>query len=112
MADLSVHVFSLDMVKIFSYILFFCNVHASIITLFFSFLYELNVNMIYTLWRWDDLSAKPPAGGTNTVSTETEITTTELLKRREVGADGLRSEYLVRKIVVPLGVPEKPKGMT
>ena len=49
MADLSVHVFSLDMVKIFSYILFFCNVHASIITLFFSFLYELNVNMIYTL---------------------------------------------------------------
>ena len=44
------------------------------------------------------------------MSTETEITTTELLKRREVGVDGLRSEFLVRKIVVPLGVPHKPKG--
>ena len=62
------------------------------------------------LSRWDDMAAKPPAGGTNTISTESEITTTELLKRREVGIDGLRSEFLVRKIVVPLGVPEKPKG--
>ena len=60
--------------------------------------------------RWDDMQTKPPAGGTNTVSTETEITTTELLKRRDMPPFGLRSEFLVRKIIVPLGVPEQPKG--
>ena len=65
------------------------------------------------LWaclRWDDMSIKSPAGGTNTVSTETEITTTELLKRRDVGPFNLRSEFLVRKIVVPIGVSAQPKG--
>lgn len=71
----------------------------------------LQLRVLWSCIRWDDMAAKPPAGGTNTVSTETEITTTELLKRREVGLDGLRSEFLVRKIVVPLGVPDKPKGM-
>ncbi|XP_005095843.3 nucleosome-remodeling factor subunit NURF301 [Aplysia californica] len=69
----------------------------------------LQLRILWACIRWDDMAAKPPAGGTNTVSTETEITTTELLKRREVGVDGLRSEFLVRKIVVPLGVPDKPK---
>ncbi|XP_059156808.1 nucleosome-remodeling factor subunit BPTF-like isoform X2 [Physella acuta] len=69
----------------------------------------LQLRVLWACIKWDDMAAKPPAGGTNTVSTETEITTTELLKRREVGIDGLRSEFLVRKIVVPLGVPDKPK---
>ena len=70
----------------------------------------LQLRILWACIKWDDMAAKPPAGGTNTISTETEITTTELLKRREVGTDVLRSEFLVRKIVVPLGVPEKPKG--
>ncbi|GFN96955.1 nucleosome-remodeling factor subunit bptf-like [Plakobranchus ocellatus] len=69
----------------------------------------LQLRILWACIKWDDMAAKPPAGGTNTISTETEITTTELLKRREVGSDVLRSEFLVRKIVVPLGVPEKPK---
>ncbi|RUS79321.1 hypothetical protein EGW08_012906 [Elysia chlorotica] len=69
----------------------------------------LQLRILWACIKWDDMAAKPPAGGTNTISTETEITTTELLKRREVGTDVLRSEFLVRKIVVPLGVPEKPK---
>ncbi|XP_013060531.2 nucleosome-remodeling factor subunit NURF301-like isoform X2 [Biomphalaria glabrata] len=69
----------------------------------------LQLKILWACIKWDDMATKPPAGGTNTISTETEITTTELLKRREVGIDGLRSEFLVRKIVVPLGVPDKPK---
>ncbi|GFR88529.1 nucleosome-remodeling factor subunit BPTF-like, partial [Elysia marginata] len=69
----------------------------------------LQLRILWSCIKWDDMAVKPPAGGTNTISTETEITTTELLKRREVGTDVLRSEFLVRKIVVPLGVPEKPK---
>ena len=53
---------------------------------------------------------KPPQGGTNTITTETDITTTELLKKRDVGPHQLRSEYLVRRIVVPLGITDTPKG--
>lgn len=70
----------------------------------------LQLRVFWTCIRWDDMATKPPAGGTNTISTETEITTTELLKRRDIGPHGLRSEFLVRKIIVPLGVPEQPKG--
>lgn len=68
------------------------------------------LRILWACLRWDDLAVKPPAGGTNTISTETEITTKELLKRRDVGPHNLRSEFLVRKIVVPLGVPSQPKG--
>ncbi|XP_056018158.1 nucleosome-remodeling factor subunit BPTF-like isoform X3 [Ostrea edulis] len=69
----------------------------------------VQLRILWACLRWDDLSVKPPAGGTNTISTETEITTKELLKRRDVGPHNLRSEFLVRKIVVPLGVPTQPK---
>ncbi|XP_022313989.2 nucleosome-remodeling factor subunit BPTF-like isoform X2 [Crassostrea virginica] len=69
----------------------------------------VQLRILWACLRWDDLSVKPPAGGTNTISTETEITTKELLKRRDVGPHNLRSEFLVRKIVVPLGVPSQPK---
>lgn len=43
-------------------------------------------------------------------TTETEITTTEIIKRRDVGLYGIRSEYCIRKIICPIGVPEAPKG--
>lgn len=72
----------------------------------------LQLKVFWACVRWDDMAQKPPAGGTNTISTETEITTTELLKRRDIGPYGLRSEFLVRKIIVPLGVPQQPKGNT
>lgn len=60
--------------------------------------------------RWDDLSTKVPPSGANTITTETDITTTKLLKRRDVGPFGLRSEFLVRKIVIPISVPSQPRG--
>lgn len=44
--------------------------------------------------------ANKPAS--NTITTETEIITTELLKRRDLAPFGIRSEYLVRKIIVPI----------
>lgn len=43
-------------------------------------------------------------------TTESEITTTEIIKRRDVGPYGIRSEYCIRKIICPIGVPETPKG--
>lgn len=45
-----------------------------------------------------------------TETSETEITTTEIIKRRDVGPYGIRSEYCIRKIICPIGVPETPKG--
>lgn len=45
-----------------------------------------------------------------TETSETEITTTEIIKRRDVGPYGIRSEYCIRKIICPLGVPETHKG--
>ena len=72
----------------------------------------LQLRIMYVCLRWDDISIKSPVGGTNTVSTETEITTKELLKRRDVGPHMLKSEFLVRKIVVPLGITTQPKGKT
>lgn len=43
-------------------------------------------------------------------TSELEITTTEIIKRRDVGPYGIRSEYCMRKIICPIGVPETPKG--
>ena len=71
----------------------------------------IGLRILWACVRWDDMATKAPAGGTNTISTETEITTTELLKRRDVGPYNMKSEFLVRKIVVPLGVPQQPKGL-
>ena len=61
-----------------------------------------------TLWasiRWEDLQQKPPPSGANTITTETEVITTEILKRREVPPHGIRSEYLIRRIIVPIELP-------
>lgn len=70
----------------------------------------LQLRILWACLRWDDLAAKPPTSGTNTITTETDITTTKILKRRDVGPYGLRSEFLVRKIVIPISVPSQPRG--
>ncbi|XP_073435899.1 nucleosome-remodeling factor subunit BPTF isoform X3 [Dendrobates tinctorius] len=72
---------------------------------------SLMLRLLWASLRWDDMIAKPPPGGgiTRTESSETEITTTEIIKRRDVGPYGIRSEYCVRKIICPIGVPEAPK---
>ncbi|XP_042904894.1 nucleosome-remodeling factor subunit BPTF [Parasteatoda tepidariorum] len=70
---------------------------------------SLQLRVIWSCIRWDDVQAKPPPSGTNTISTETEVQTMELLQRRDVGMFGLRSEYLVRRITVPIDLPTKPR---
>ncbi|KAM3923213.1 nucleosome-remodeling factor subunit BPTF [Leptodactylus fuscus] len=72
---------------------------------------SLMLRLLWASLRWDDMAAKPPPGGsiTRTESSETEITTTEIIKRRDVGPYGIRSEYCIRKIICPIGVPETPK---
>lgn len=70
----------------------------------------LQLRILWAAIRWDDMQTKPPPGGNNTITSETEVTTTELLKRRDVGPFGLRSEYLVRRILVPIDLPSRPRG--
>ncbi|KAM4691162.1 nucleosome-remodeling factor subunit BPTF [Rhinophrynus dorsalis] len=72
---------------------------------------SLMLRLLWASLRWDDMASKPPPGGgiTRTETSETEITTTEIIKRRDVGPYGIRSEYCVRKIICPIGVPEAPK---
>jgi len=71
----------------------------------------VQLRVLWACIRWDDIKAHVPPGGTNTVTTDLDITTTELLKKRDLPPYGLRSEYLVRKIVVPISVPtSQPRG--
>ncbi|XDB61457.1 hypothetical protein AB1E18_014814 [Capra hircus] len=72
---------------------------------------SLMLRLLWASLRWDDMAAKAPPGGgtTRTETSETEITTTEIIKRRDVGPYGIRSEYCIRKIICPIGVPEAPK---
>lgn len=69
----------------------------------------LQLRVLWASLRWDDLQAKSPPGGTNTMTTESDVQTTELLKRKDIGPFGLRSEYLVRRITVPIDLPSKPR---
>uniref|UniRef100_A0A4W6FTQ3 Bromodomain PHD finger transcription factor n=1 Tax=Lates calcarifer TaxID=8187 RepID=A0A4W6FTQ3_LATCA len=72
---------------------------------------SLMLRLLWACLRWDDMAVKPSAavGTTRTETSDTEITTTEIIKRRDVGPYGIRSEYCIRKIICPLGVPETPK---
>ncbi|KAJ8399676.1 hypothetical protein AAFF_G00407810 [Aldrovandia affinis] len=76
---------------------------------------SLMLRLLWACLRWDDMAVKPSStGGTTrtgerTETSETEITTTEIIKRRDVGPYGIRSEYCIRKIICPIGVPETPK---
>ncbi|KPP77267.1 nucleosome-remodeling factor subunit BPTF-like, partial [Scleropages formosus] len=72
---------------------------------------SLMLRLLWACLRWDDMVVKPSSavGTARTETSETEITTTEIIKRRDVGPYGIRSEYCIRKIVCPIGVPESPK---
>ncbi|KAJ8363551.1 hypothetical protein SKAU_G00123820 [Synaphobranchus kaupii] len=76
---------------------------------------SLMLRLLWSCLRWDDMAVKPSSTGgatrtgERTETSETEITTTEIIKRRDVGPYGIRSEYCIRKIICPIGVPETPK---
>uniref|UniRef100_A0A3B1J7Y0 Nucleosome-remodeling factor subunit BPTF n=1 Tax=Astyanax mexicanus TaxID=7994 RepID=A0A3B1J7Y0_ASTMX len=72
---------------------------------------SLMLRLLWACLRWDDMAVKPSAnaGTTRTETSETDITTTEIIKRRDVGPYGIRSEYCIRRIICPIGMPEEPK---
>ncbi|KAI8124900.1 Nucleosome-remodeling factor subunit NURF301 [Lucilia cuprina] len=73
----------------------------------------LQLRILWCCLRWDDMIAKPPsADGKHQVNTENEIVTLELLKQRNCGRYGERTQYLRRKVVIPLELPKTIREVT
>lgn len=62
----------------------------------------LQLRVLWCCIRWDDMSADSSAPENVNVALGADaVTTTTILRRRDVGQDGLRSEYLVRRVSAP-----------
>ncbi|XP_061402352.1 nucleosome-remodeling factor subunit NURF301 [Musca vetustissima] len=73
----------------------------------------LQLRILWSCLRWDDMIAKPPsADGKHQMNTETEIVTLELLKLKNFGRYGERTQYLRRKVVIPLEMPKTIREVT
>lgn len=71
----------------------------------------MQLRILWHCLRWDDMQTKPPNNdGKNQITTDTEITTTEILKHRHVGQFMERTQYLRRKVVIPLELPKTVRG--
>jgi len=67
----------------------------------------LQLRVLWCCIRWDDMSSGGSASEDVNVASETDVvTTTTILCRRDIGQDGLRSEYLVRRISAPAAVDD------
>nr|XP_057905963.1 nucleosome-remodeling factor subunit BPTF isoform X2 [Doryrhamphus excisus] len=72
---------------------------------------SLMLRLLWACLKWDEMAVKPSGavGITRKETTDTDITTTEIIKRRDMGPHGIRSEYCIRKIICPLGNRDTPK---
>lgn len=63
----------------------------------------LHFRIIWACLRWDDVQVKPSSlESKHTVTTDTEIITKEILQKRHTGRFDERTEYMIRKIIIPL----------
>lgn len=73
----------------------------------------LQLRIVWCCLRWDDMSTKPPTNdGKHQVTTETEIMSLEILKYRHCGRFSERTQYLRRKVVIPLELPKTIREFT
>lgn len=72
----------------------------------------LQLRILWCCLRWDDMVAKPPStDGKHQMSSDTEIVTLELLRLRHLGRYGERTQYLRRKVLIPLEQPKTIRGL-
>lgn len=72
----------------------------------------IQLRILWACLRWDDMSAKPlSTDGKNQITTDTEIMSLEILKHRHVGQFLDRTQYLRRKVVIPLELPKQVRGL-
>ncbi|XP_057659195.1 nucleosome-remodeling factor subunit NURF301 isoform X2 [Diorhabda carinulata] len=73
----------------------------------------LQLKILWACLRWDDMQVKPQnADGKHQITTETEILSLELLKHRHVGQFMGKTQYLRRKVVIPLELPKTVREVT
>ncbi|KAF7271636.1 hypothetical protein GWI33_015487 [Rhynchophorus ferrugineus] len=73
----------------------------------------LQLRILWATLRWDDMQTKPPTtDGKHQITTETEILSLELLKHKHVGPFLETTQYLRRKVVIPLELPKTVREVT
>lgn len=73
----------------------------------------LQLRIMWCCLRWDDMATKPPTNdGKHQVTTETEIMSLEILKYRHCGRFSEKTQYLRRKVVIPLELPKTIREFT
>ncbi|KAK2580560.1 hypothetical protein KPH14_007689 [Odynerus spinipes] len=73
----------------------------------------LQLRILWACLRWDDMAAKPlSTDGKHQITTDTEIMSLEILKHRHVGQFLDRTQYLRRKVVIPLELPKQVREVT
>ncbi|XP_050535545.1 nucleosome-remodeling factor subunit NURF301 isoform X2 [Daktulosphaira vitifoliae] len=73
----------------------------------------LQLRILWACLKWDDLTAKTAhLASKREVTTETELVTTETLECRTSGQFNERTEYLIRKVVIPLDIPKQVREIT
>ncbi|XP_031787989.1 nucleosome-remodeling factor subunit NURF301 isoform X3 [Nasonia vitripennis] len=73
----------------------------------------IQLRILWSCIRWDDVSAKPLSNdGKHQITTDTEIMSLEILKHRHVGQFMDKTQYLRRKVVIPLELPKQIREVT
>lgn len=73
----------------------------------------LQLRIMWACLRWDDMAAKAAtADGKHQLTTDTEIVSLELLKHRHIGQFSERTQYLRRRVVIPLELPKTVREVT
>ncbi|CAK1552071.1 unnamed protein product [Leptosia nina] len=73
----------------------------------------LQLRVMWACLRWDDMAAKAAtADGKHQLTTDTEIVSLELLKHRHVGQFSEKTQYLRRRVVIPLELPKTVREVT
>lgn len=67
----------------------------------------LQMKVLHTCIRWEELQVRPPASGHNVITTDEASVTIELLKKRDKLPYLTHSEYLIKKVVTPFEQPTK-----
>lgn len=71
----------------------------------------LQLRILWACLRWDDMQVKPQnTDGKHQITTETEILSLELLKHKHTGPFLEKTQYLRRKVVIPLELPKTVRG--
>ena len=67
----------------------------------------LQLRILWACIRWDDMQTRPPTSdGKHQVTSDSAITTTEIMKHKNSGRFLEKTQYFQRKVTIPLDVPK------